>query len=182
MTNPDYELVRRTLEGDETAFEELVRANQKMVYSLALRMLRYPDRAQDAAQEAFIKAYRNLASFRNDGKFSTWIYRITYNVAIDRIRKNREEIPVEDWDAADDRATPEDALVQAESAQLIREAVENITPEYRRALELFYFSGRKYNEAAEIMGIPLNTFKTYIYRGKRELLSAAQKTGLCVTP
>ncbi|MCP4230063.1 MAG: sigma-70 family RNA polymerase sigma factor [bacterium] len=177
MGNGDYELVQRVIGGDEAAFEELVRDNQRMVYSLALRMLRNPTAAEDVAQEAFIKAYRNLEMFRSDGKFSTWIYRITYNAAIDHIRKRKDEVELADWDGASDTDTPEENVISRETSQRVREALKRISPEYRRVLELFYFSGKKYREVAEIMDLPINTVKTYIYRGKKELLKVVQKEG-----
>jgi RNA polymerase sigma-70 factor (ECF subfamily) len=175
MGNGDYDLVRRAIGGDEGAFETLVHDNQRMVYALALRMLRNPTAAEDVAQEAFVKAYRNLETFRSDGRFSTWIYRITYNTAIDQIRKRKDEVELADWDGASDTETPEEGLISSETSRQVREALQRISPEYRRALEMFYFAGKKYREVAEIMDMPINTVKTYIYRGKKELLGVMQR-------
>jgi len=180
MGNGDYELVRQAIGGGDDAFETLVRDNQRMVYALALRMLKNPTTAEDIAQEAFIKAYRNLETFRSGSKFSTWIYRITYNTAIDHIRKRKDEVELAEWDGASDTDTPEESLIGRETSRQVRDALKQISPEYRRVLELFYFSGKKYREVAEITDLPLNTVKTYIYRGKKELLNVVQKEGLAV--
>jgi len=177
MGNSDYELVREAIGGDEAAFETLVRDNQRMVYALALRMLKVPTTAEDIAQEAFIKAYRNLETFRTGSKFSTWIYRITYNAAIDHIRKRKDEVELADWDGASNTDTPEENAISRETSREVREALKRISPEYRRVLELFYFSDKKYREVAEIMDLPINTVKTYIYRGKKELLNVVKKEG-----
>ena len=174
MGNGDYELVQQSIGGDDDAFEVLVRDNQRMVYALALRMLRNPTTAEDIAQEAFIKAYRNLETFRSGSKFSTWIYRITYNTAIDHIRKRKDEVELAEWDGASDTDTPEESAVNRETSRQVRDALKQISPDYRRVLELFYFSGKKYREVAEIMDLPINTVKTYIYRGKKELLGVLQ--------
>jgi RNA polymerase sigma-70 factor (ECF subfamily) len=175
MGNGDYELVRQAIGGDDDAFEALVRDNQRMVYALALRMLKNPTIAEDIAQEAFIKAYRNLETFRSGSKFSTWIYRITYNTAIDHIRKRKDEVELAEWDGASNTDTPEESLVGRETSKQVRDALKQISPEYRRVLEMFYFSGKKYREVAEIMDLPINTVKTYIYRGKREMLDVLQR-------
>ena len=178
MGNGDYQLVQRAIAGDDTAFEALVRDNQRMVYALALRVLRNPTDAEDVAQETFIKAYRSLESFRSDGKFSTWVYRITYNAAIDHIRKRRDEVELADWDGADDSGTPEQSAIRGETSRQIHNAMKQLPAQYREALQLFYFAGKKYREVAEIMDLPINTVKTYIHRGKKELLNIVKSEGL----
>ena len=137
------ELAVRAGRGDEDAFAELVRLHEKKVYNLALRMCGNPEDAADAAQEAFLSAWRGLPNFRGEAEFSTWLYRLTSNAAIDHLRKTRRQRAeaslddeVQGLDAVDPAPTPQE---QAE-AQGLREAVRwglgELSQEHRQVLTL----------------------------------------------
>ena len=127
----ELRLVRRVQSGEADAFEELVRAHEKTIYNLALRMVGNPQDAEDMAQEAFLKAYRSLPEFRGESKFSVWLYRIVSNVCLDHLRRQgrrpTSSLTTEDedgeeqqWDVPDESQSPERLLEQ----KLTREAVQ----------------------------------------------------------
>jgi RNA polymerase sigma-70 factor (ECF subfamily) len=165
----DDDLIALAVNGRADAFETLVERYERAVYHLAFRTLRETEEAKDATQEAWVKAYRALASFRPGAKFSTWIFTICYRVCCDRIAKRRrysgDEIP----DVADPAPGPEHQYEAAEEAARLRAAVERLPEKYRTVITLFHLQGKQYEEIAAVLGLPLGTVKTHLFRAK-ELL------------
>jgi len=166
MSEAEARLVTRAAAGDERAFEALMDAHKDMVYTIAYRMLGNAADAEDAFQETFVSAYRSIARFRAQSKFSTWLYRIAVNRCRDMLssRKARpayESIHEEGFDAA--------APVDAAAETGVGEALARIEPDYRTAITLHCLMEYSYDEAGDIMGIPAGTVKTYVHRGKEEL-------------
>ncbi len=166
MTDSDIALVARAVEGDEGAFQGLMEAHKDMVYSMAYRILGNAEDAQDAFQETFVSAFRNLKKFRGDSKFSTWLYRIALNRSRDilssrRRRPQHESIHEEGFDHA--------AADSTDAGTDVQEALSTLPPDYRTAITLRCIMGYTYDEAADMMGIPAGTVKTYVFRGKDEL-------------
>jgi len=183
VAGKDTGLVRRCLDGDLSAFDELVRRHEGRVVSLAYRLTGDRDLANDLAQEAFVSAYRSLRKFRGASAFSTWLYRITYNVCIDEIhRRGRtaersvdtfyggdRDVALEIPDAAD---TPEDAATRSERSQAVRRAVARLPEHYREVLVLYDLQGVPYEEIASLLRCPLGTIKSRINRARLALLEA----------
>lgn len=140
----ERDLVRRSKQGDQEAFAALVQANQGAAYGLALRLLRNPEEATDITQDAFVRAWRALPSFRGQSRFGTWLYRIVYNLCINKWDAARREAPrAPDGEAAAARLpTKEGNPVQAAEANELRDwlwhQVDTLPAQYRAVLVLYY--------------------------------------------
>jgi RNA polymerase sigma-70 factor (ECF subfamily) len=172
----DDDLIALTLTGRGDAFGTLVARYERAVYHLAYRTLRETEEAKDAAQEAWIKAYRALASFRPGARFATWIFTICYRVCCDRLAKRKRFSGEEPPDFADPAAGPEGAFVAAEDATRLRAAIAALPEKYRVVITLFHLQGKQYDEIAAVLGLPLGTVKTHLFRAK-DLLRAALGDG-----
>jgi RNA polymerase sigma-70 factor (ECF subfamily) len=178
----DADLVERARRGDEDALTQLYRRHERRAYNLALRTLGNPWDAADVTQEAFIKAFKNLDSFKGEARFGTWLHRIVVNAAYDQLRRHKPE-PM-DAEILDDLSGPAGAAsVVATGRGGVDPAVDGLSDPLRSALmslnEGFRFAvvlcdllGFPYNEAAEILGVQEGTIKSRIFRA-REALSAA---------
>ena len=179
MAQPsDEELVERVKEGDRRAFRMLVDRHKRMVFNIAWRMLRNREDAEDAAQEAFLRAFRSMHTFRGQAKFSSWLHQIAVNVCLSSAESAyakqtfvelQEEADGTDLHLADRSMNPEDVVVREDFAERIRALVGMLPPMYRAVITLYYLEERSYREVAEILKIPLGTVKTHLHRAK-ELL------------
>jgi RNA polymerase sigma-70 factor (ECF subfamily) len=165
----DQGLVAAALGGRPEAFGTLVERYERAVYHLAYRTLHDPEEARDAAQEAFFKAYRSLRTFKPGAKFSTWVFSITYHTCCDRLarrkRYSNEELP----EQADTAAGPEMQAVMDDEARRLRAAVARLPEKYRTVITLYHLQGRQYDEIAQVLGIPMGTVKTHLFRAKEQL-------------
>lgn len=182
----ELKLVKRAAEGDEGAFEKLFSENQKLIYNVALKITGNPDDAEDVAQEAFIKAYRNLASFRGESRFSGWLYRLCYNAAMDHIRKTRDpnlsSLTADDGsdaeiDVADPAPTPEESAERKETQRIVREAVAQLDEDKREILVMREFSGMSYTAIADALGIEEGTVKSRLSRARLALAEILRQNG-----
>lgn len=180
MARPDAELITLSQQGDQQAFAELVGRYQKTVYTMAVRLLGNREEGRDVAQEAFLRVYKSLPSFRKDADFLPWLYTITANVARDHWRRWEREkeavsAPFDDTTvAAEDLSSPESVLETKDTKKMVEEAVASLPWEYRVPIVLRHIQDLSYKEIAEMMKLPLNTVKTRIRRGRlmlREILS-----------
>ncbi len=179
--------VERARRGDEEALTELYRRHERRAYNLALRTLGDSWDAADVTQEAFIKAFRNLDSFKGEARFSTWLHRIVVNAAYDHLRRHRAE-PM-DSEILDDLSGPSGpAAVVASGREGIDPAVDGLSAPLRTALmslnEGFRFAvvlcdllGFPYGEAAEILGVQEGTIKSRIFRAREALAAALEEAG-----
>ncbi len=183
----DQQVVAWAQDGDETAFRELIRRYQRPIFSIIYRMVGDRELAEDLAQETFIKVLNAIDSYRPEHKFSSWIFKIANNAAIDHLR--RRELDTLSLDGAPDALTtsrqeatalqvrdrtesPLDELEARELGSHIERAIARLRPEYRSCIMLRHVEGRAYEEIAEILGLPLGTVKTYIHRARAELRAA----------
>lgn len=181
MTREDeLAAVRRVQRGDASAFEELVAAYEKNVYNLALRMTGSPEDAEDMAQEAFLKAYNSIHSFRGDSKFSVWLYRIVSNVCLDFLRKRSKRqtvsLSAEDEDGeevqidlADTAQSPEALLEKKLTRESVRRGLRQLPPDARQILLLREIQGLSYEEIGETLGLEPGTVKSRIFRARKRL-------------
>ena len=177
-------LIARVLDGDTDAFEALVRANEKGVYNLALRMLGSEQDALDASQEAFFRAYRSLDRFQGGSKLSVWLYRVTSNVCLDMLRKagRRRESPLTDQDGRDlplpdESADPQRELEKKELRRALRRNMAKLEPGFRQALVLRDVNGLTYDEIAQVTGLEPGTVKSRIFRARRKLAAILMRDG-----
>ncbi len=166
---PDNELVDAARNGSDEAFGELVDRYQRPLVRLAYRLTRDSDEAHDIAQDAFLRAYRRIEEFAPDRPFSRWLFVIARNASLDTLRRKRRLVFAPLEDGPDRELGPEDVALQHESADTVRLALEDLPPNYRRVLELYYVSQLRYREIALELDIPIGTVKTYISRAKRRL-------------
>lgn len=175
----DGQLVVLTLGGNPEAFSTLVERYDRAVYHLAYRTLHDVEEAKDTAQEAFFKAYRSLRTFKPGAKFSTWIFAITYHACCDRLNRRKrysnEELP----ERADPSPGPEREAIAMDEARRLRDAIDMLPEKYRTVITLYHLQGRQYEEIAEVLGLPMGTVKTHLFRAKeqlRKLLGAEEVT------
>jgi RNA polymerase sigma-70 factor (ECF subfamily) len=175
----DQALAVRASRGDAGAFGQLVREHSGLVYRVALRILGAQD-AQDASQEAWIRAWRNIESFRGDSAFSTWLYRITVNTCLSARRKESrrkereysgEELPFLPEPTGGD-TDPEAAALSAQQREELLAALEHVRAEHRAALVLRHVEGVSYAEIASILDVPEGTAKGWVSRGRAAMLVA----------
>lgn len=180
----DQDVIARAREGRETAYRELIDRYQRPVTSLIYRLVRDRELAEDLAQETFIKVLNALDRYDPSHKFSSWIFKIAHNTAIDQLRRKEiatlsldgspyardaESIEASTLVAVSSDETPEEFASSREVGQEIDEAISRLRAEYRTAILLWHVEGRPYDEIAEIMDLPLGTVKTFIHRGRNEL-------------
>ncbi len=188
MSTPDpvvLEWVQAAMEGDQDAFAELVYAYQDSVYNLCYRMLSERTEAEDAAQEAFLRAYLNLQRYDPARSFKTWLLTIASNHCIDRLRRRRlkwlsiEDDPLPNLTLSSDEPEPEDETVLREQSAEIQTILSTLNPDYRAAVILRYWYDYSYSEIADILDTTESAIKSRLFRA-RQLLS--DKLGPRTTP
>jgi RNA polymerase sigma-70 factor (ECF subfamily) len=167
---PEEALVSRSARGDEQAFGVLVERYKGMLYSMAYRLMKDRGRAEDAAQESFIKAWAALPGFKGESKFSSWVYRICYNTCISELRKKRPEVELDEAMGVGVEG-PAQEFRNRDIQAVIHDEVSRLPDDYRAALTLFHFNGLSYDEIARLVHKPMGTVKAQIHRG-RALLKA----------
>ena len=184
----ENEIIQKVIGGDKNAFEDLVLANQKNVYNLALKMTRNEDDALDISQEAFVKAYQQLANFRGDSRFSVWLYRLTYNLCIDFLRKvpkvNIISLDYEDDDGEispleipDLRNLPEDSAMRGEMRKAIETGIGKLAEAHREVLVMREITGMSYDEIATTLTISVGTVKSRLARARLKMVDYLESKG-----
>lgn len=176
----DEQLLEKSLEGDIEAFEEIVNRYQNKVYSLAVRYIGNEEDAYDMAQEAFIKAYRSLRSFKRESSFSTWLYRITTNVCLDELRRRKRRIIPLSLDEPlattegdelekeiEDRSPTADIIYEKkEFSHYIQGLLDQLKPEHKTTLVLRDIMDLSYEEIAEVLNCSIGTVKSRLNRAR----------------
>ena len=177
----DEELVARVQRGEKNAFDLLVRKYQHRIVKLVGRYVRNPDDALDVAQEAFIKAYRALPSFRGDSAFYTWLYRIGINTAKNYLvaqgrraptvteMDNEEAEDIEVGEQLKDMNTPEQQMMTRQIAETVNSTLLKLPEELRTAITLREIDGLSYEEIAQIMNCPIGTVRSRIFRAREAI-------------
>jgi len=182
-------LIQNIIDGDRNAFEELVLAHQKNVYNLALKMTKSEEDALDISQETFFKAYRQLGRFRGDSKLSVWLYRMTYNLCIDFLRKQSRskifsmskdddnESDTSEFDVPDLRNLPEDNVIRTENREAILESVEELPKNQRQIFIMREVTGMSYADMSDILKISIGTVKSRLARARLNLANSLTQKG-----
>jgi RNA polymerase sigma-70 factor, ECF subfamily len=182
-TVTEARLVAEALAGSQSAFEQLVRRYQRPIVSLITRITGDRALAEDLAQEAFVKAFRNLAAFDTTRRLSSWLFRIAHNTALDAIRRSRPpSIPLDSSVSGESGAAPRapttpDPVERAALGRALSVALHRLRPHYRAAIALRYEEGLPFDEIGQIMSIPEVTARTYVHRARKELAQALAAAG-----
>jgi RNA polymerase sigma-70 factor (ECF subfamily) len=181
---PDADVVALAQNGREAAYRELVRRYERPVFSLVFRMVRDRETAEDLAQDTFVKVLNNVERYRPEFKFSSWLFKIANNVAIDHLRKRQldtistdgsrhattaSEVEATSFDVVEPGQNALEQLTSQELGTAIERAVGRLRPMYRSCILLRHVEGRSYEEIAQTLDLPLGTVKTYIHRARHEL-------------
>ena len=175
IIDTDAERIERILRGDSTAFRELVNRHKDYAFTLAYRILNSREDAEEAAQDAFVRAYNGLAAFNREAKFTTWLYRIVVNCAL--TVQQRRKMRTEDIDTARIIKGGNDAsdkLKQKEQKYYIQKALKLLSPDDVTMITLFYLKENSLEEIGEIVGIETNTVKVKLHRARKRLADAMQ--------
>lgn len=181
---PDADVVALAQQGRESAYRELVRRYERPVFSLIYRMVRDRETAEDLAQDTFVKVLNNVERYRPEFKFSSWLFKIANNVAIDHLRRRQldtistdgsrhattaAEVEATSFAVVEPGPNALDEMAARELGVAIEHAVAHLRPLYRSCILLRHVEGRSYEEIAQMLDLPLGTVKTYIHRARHEL-------------
>ena len=177
MTEND--LIKKCKKGNREAFNKLFETYQSQVINIAYSMLSDREDAYDAAQEVFVRVYRNINSFKEEASFNTWLYRIITNVCSDILRKRQKGSKVvsisqmseenSDIDIPDEAPTPEESMELTERQAVVREAISQLREEYRVIITMCDIEGMSYDDIAEMLKVPKGTVKSRINRARNSL-------------
>ena len=168
----DQLIVNQIVSGQKDLFRLLVRQHEKAVHGMGLSFFRNTDDASDFAQEVFLKAYKNLNNFEGRSRFSTWLYRIAYNTAINEVNRRKEYHSLAEEDAdklVNTTETPERLALRNAVKDAVQAALKELPERFRVCVDLFFFYDRSYQEIEVITGIPVNTIKSHVFRAKNIL-------------
>lgn len=181
---PDADVVALAQQGREPAYRELIRRYERPVFSLVYRMVRDRELAEDLTQDTFVKVLTHIEKYRSEFKFSSWLFKIANNVAIDHLRKRQldtismdgsphassaAEIQATSFDLADKSESALEEMEARELGSAIEQAIATLRPEYRSCIMLRHVEGRSYEEIAATLDLPLGTVKTFIHRARHQL-------------
>lgn len=169
----DEEIVQNIRKGEKHLFAHLVDRHKDRAMALAMRMVRNREDAEEATQDAFVRAYHGLERFEGKSRFSTWLYRIVYNVCLSRISQRKHQptqVDVQDVEEAYDTAvqvdSPEVILESRERWMVIKNIIDSMEEKYSSILSLFYFQELSYEEICEVTQLPLGTVKAHLFRAR----------------
>jgi RNA polymerase sigma-70 factor, ECF subfamily len=168
MKTDEYNTIQAVLRGEDT-YRELVERYHPGLIIHCDHILKDRDEAEDIAQEAFVKAYLKLADYNPSmGRFSTWLYRIATNLALNKLKQNNRKMDVNDIELLTESTMPT-YLEDERKQEIISAVIKLMPPEYRRAVEAYYWQGLSYQDIADELGVPLGTLKTWMRRAKQQL-------------
>jgi RNA polymerase sigma-70 factor (ECF subfamily) len=183
VTDTDAQLVARTQSGDQQAFAELVARHRTLVFRLAVSILgqEFVPEAEDVAQEVFLKIHHAIQSFRGEAEFTSWIYRITFNQAVNLKQRVRFRDPHDDDTVLRDATTrdpgPHQQLEASERDKFLAESIATLPEVYQSALRLYYWLDAGVAEIAEMLAVPENTVKSYLHRARQLLHTMLEQRG-----
>lgn len=175
MAQPDdRHYIDRIMTGDTQAFAPLVDRYKNLVYTLALRMIKNTDEAEEAAQDTFVKVFRSMDKFKGESKFSTWIYRVAYNTCLDRLKKHKIApfaVAIDDYGTRQLAAVENvlDTLEEQERHLAVQDCLQQLPSEEAFLLTLYYFEELSLDEIAKIIGIKPNNVKVKLFRCRKRL-------------
>lgn len=176
----DQPLIKLTLEGNTMAFAKIVKKYEHMVFTLAMKLMENKEEAQEITQDAFLKAYSALGSFKGDSKFSTWLYKITYHKGLDQLKKRKRTLDVIGIDNYLETNVPDlnsswESLEVKERKMTINKALHTLKPEDRILVTLYYFEELSLNEIGDVLGLETSNVKVRLHRVRHKLAKVLRK-------
>jgi len=173
-TNTEQQLIESIKDGDTKAYANLVNRYKDLVYTLAIRMLKHREEAEEVAQDTFVKVFKSLDKFKGDSKFSTWIYKITYNTCLDRIKKNKKhlkDVAIDEFtfNKLDSIDNALEHMIKEEKHTLIKNCINKLPEDSSALLTLFYFEELSLDEISKIINVEANTVKVKLFRARKKL-------------
>jgi RNA polymerase sigma factor (sigma-70 family) len=171
---PDEYFIKKVIKGESNAFGALVDRYKHMVFTLALKIVKNREDAEEVAQDTFLKSFKALKDFKGDSRFSTWLYKIAYYRSLDYLKKNKRQIETTSIDISEEynRASMDDVLNGLEAkerAEIIKHALQELTGEDAVLITLYYYEDLTMKEISEVMGMPGNTIKVRLFRCRKRL-------------
>jgi RNA polymerase sigma-70 factor (ECF subfamily) len=165
----DRIILEQILSGQKELFRLLVKRHEQAVYGMGLSFFRNSDDAADFTQDVFLKAYRSLSRFEGRSRFSTWLYTIAYNTAVNSVTRSKDYRSLAEDEVIPDGDTPERKVLRDTLREAVLQAVTELPDRYRICVDLFFFYDRTYQEIEVITGYPVNTIKSHVFRAKKLL-------------
>jgi len=165
----DRLIVSQIVSGQKDLFRLLVRRHERAVYGMGISFFRNSDDASDFTQEVFLKAYRSLSNFEGRSRFSTWLYKIAYNTALNEVNRKKEYLSLADENMdklINSGDTPDKLALRNAAKEAVKAAVKELPERFGLCIDLFFFYDRSYKEIETITGIPVNTIKSHVFRAK----------------
>ncbi|MFD2585314.1 RNA polymerase sigma factor [Croceitalea marina] len=168
---PNVQLI---INGNSQEFSKLVDNYKNLVFTVALRMLKNTEEAEEVTQDTFVKVFKSIKSFKGDSKFSTWIYRIAYNSCLDRLKKIKKVQQIKSFDEISgveisDLSTVLDAIEREEKSKVLKQCIGLLSPSDSALLTLFYFEEKNLNELSKILNLTENNVKVKLFRARARL-------------
>ncbi len=176
IKNTDQYLIDKTLEGDTNAFGELVDRYQNFVYTIAIRILKVSEEAEEVAQDSFIKAYDSLKTFRGESKFSTWLYRIVYHKSLDRVKMNKRHRAYEFNEEITDDSLNHienglESMLNSERSDMIKKCIAGLPEDEAAIITLYYFEEQSVKEISKVTDLTEDNIKVKLFRSRKKLFS-----------
>lgn len=173
-TNNDIYFINLIIEGNTNAFSVLVDRYKDLVFSLALKMVKNREEAEEVSQDTFIKVFKSLNQFKGDSKFSTWIYKVTYNTCLDRLKKHKREqqvVSIDEFNTNQIKSLDNalDAMENEERRQAIQDCINLLPIDDAFLLTLFYFEEQSLDEIAKVINVTANNVKVKLFRSRKKL-------------
>jgi len=165
----DRMIVAQIISGQKGLFRLLIKRYERVVFGMGKSFFRNAEDASDFTQEVFLKVFCNLANFEGRSRFSTWLYKIAYNTAINGVTRKKEYRSLAEEEVVINGDTPEKNLLRALAIDAVLEAIRELPERFRVCVDLYFFYNRSYNEIETITGYPVNTIKSHVFRAKKIL-------------
>jgi RNA polymerase sigma-70 factor (ECF subfamily) len=165
----DRVIAAQIVAGQKELFRLFIKRYERAVYGMGMSFFRDADDAADFVQEVFLKVFRNLAGFEGRSRFSTWLYKIAYNTAVNSYNRKKDYQSLAEEELLSDDATPEREFLKGLARDAVQEAVKELPERFRLCVDLFFFYDRSYQEIETITGYPVNTIKSHVFRAKKIL-------------
>ena len=176
----DRLIAAQVVSGQKELFRLLVKRHERAVYGMGMSFFRNAEDTSDFTQEVFLKTFRNLSRFEGRSRFSTWLYKIAYNTAVNNINRKKDYHSLVEDENVPDNDTPERKLFRDAARDSVREAITELPERFRICVDLFFFYDRSYQEIEAITGYPVNTIKSHVFRAKKILRKKLAGAAACM--